>query len=82
MYSYLIRGATMVDGSGQPPFRADVAIEGERIAAIAPGSTGRQISRFRPMDSWLLRASSTSIPIRMPRSLSTLWRNKTIRGDR
>ncbi len=26
----------MVDGSGQPPFRADVAVEGERIAAIAP----------------------------------------------
>ncbi|MGA2959254.1 MAG: amidohydrolase family protein, partial [Thermodesulfobacteriota bacterium] len=40
MYSYLIREATVVDGSGQPPFRADVAVEGERIAAIAPRIDG------------------------------------------
>lgn len=40
MYSYLIREATVVNGSGQPPFRADVAIEGERIAAIAPRIDG------------------------------------------
>lgn len=46
MYSYLIREATVVDGSGQPAFRADVAIEGEQIAAVAPridGKTDRQI---------------------------------------
>ncbi len=46
MYSYLIREATVVDGEGQPPFRADVAIEGERIAAIAPrigGTADQQI---------------------------------------
>ena len=46
MYSFLIRQAKVVDGSGQPPFQADVAMEGERIAAIAPridGGTDRQI---------------------------------------
>jgi len=46
MYSFLIRQANVVDGSGQPPFQADVAMEGERIAAVAPQideETDRQI---------------------------------------
>ncbi len=30
----LIRGATVIDGAGGDPFRADVAITGERIAAV------------------------------------------------
>src|SRR5437762_553359 len=33
-YTLLFRGATVVDGAGSPRFRADVAIEAERIAAI------------------------------------------------
>ena len=33
----VIRGGTVVDGTGAPPERADVRIEGERIAAIGPG---------------------------------------------
>jgi len=33
-YDYLIRGAIVVDGSGAPPFQADVAIAGDRIAAV------------------------------------------------
>jgi N-acyl-D-aspartate/D-glutamate deacylase len=32
----LIRGATLVDGSGSPGQPADVAIEGDRIAAVEP----------------------------------------------
>ncbi len=40
MYSYLIRGATVVDGSGGPAYQGDVAVEGERIAAIGPGIDG------------------------------------------
>jgi N-acyl-D-aspartate/D-glutamate deacylase len=31
-----IRGGTVVDGTGAPPVRADVLIDGERIAAIGP----------------------------------------------
>lgn len=34
MYDLLIRDAQIIDGSGQPGYRADVAIRGERIAAI------------------------------------------------
>lgn len=33
-YDVLIRGARVVDGTGAPWFRADVAIAGERIAAV------------------------------------------------
>jgi N-acyl-D-amino-acid deacylase len=32
----LIEHALVYDGSGKPPFRADVRVEGDRIAAIAP----------------------------------------------
>jgi N-acyl-D-amino-acid deacylase len=32
--SYILRGGTVVDGTGAPRFRADVAISGDRIAAI------------------------------------------------
>src|SRR5579884_798104 len=34
MTDYIIRGGEVVDGSGRPRFRADVAISGDRIAAV------------------------------------------------
>lgn len=34
MYTYLIRGARVIDGSGSPAFSADVAVEAGRIAAV------------------------------------------------
>ena len=34
MTDYLIRNVMVVDGSGKPPFQADVAIENEKIAAV------------------------------------------------
>jgi N-acyl-D-aspartate/D-glutamate deacylase len=39
MHDLVIRGATVVDGLGHDPFRADIAVKGGRIAAI--GDVGR-----------------------------------------
>ena len=39
-WSLLIRGGSVVDGSGAPARAADVAVEGERIAAVAPALAG------------------------------------------
>ena len=33
-YDIVIRGGTIVDGSGAPRYQADIAIEGDRIASI------------------------------------------------
>ena len=38
MYETLIRGATIIDGSGAPAFAADVAIVNERISLHLAGS--------------------------------------------
>src|SRR5687768_18571576 len=34
MYDLVIRNGTVVDGTGLPKYRADVAVSGDRIAAI------------------------------------------------
>jgi N-acyl-D-amino-acid deacylase len=39
-WSLLIRGGSVIDGTGAPPRPADVAVAGDRIAAIAPGLSG------------------------------------------
>jgi N-acyl-D-amino-acid deacylase len=39
-WSLLIRGGTLVDGSGAPARAADVAVERDRIVAVGPGLTG------------------------------------------
>src|SRR6476661_2418032 len=36
MHDVVIRGGTVVDGTGAPPVAADIAIDGERITAVAP----------------------------------------------
>jgi N-acyl-D-amino-acid deacylase len=36
MYTFLIRGARVLDGSGQPEFQADVATAGDRIVDVGP----------------------------------------------
>src|SRR5260221_9455603 len=33
-YDVVIKNGTVVDGTGRPPYRADVAVQGERIAEI------------------------------------------------
>jgi dihydroorotase/N-acyl-D-amino-acid deacylase len=40
MYDLLFRQATVVDGTGAPPFAADVALAGGRIAALGPRLDG------------------------------------------
>ena len=45
-YSLIVRGGTIYDGSGGAPFTGDVAVAGDRIAAVAPhvaGSAVREI---------------------------------------
>jgi N-acyl-D-aspartate/D-glutamate deacylase len=43
MHDLVIRGGTIVDGSGAPRFTADVAVDGDLIAAIGPNlSPGKQ----------------------------------------
>src|ERR1041385_6125073 len=39
-YDLLIRGGTLIDGSGAPGARGDLAIAGGRIAALAPSLDG------------------------------------------
>src|ERR1041384_7734845 len=41
MWDLLLRGGQVVDGSGQPAFHADVAVDGDRIAEVAPGLNGQ-----------------------------------------
>lgn len=42
----LVHGGTVVDGTGRPAFRADVAIRGDRIVVVAPaGSTESPTAR-------------------------------------
>jgi N-acyl-D-amino-acid deacylase len=39
-WSLLVKNGWVIDGSGAPRYQADVAIEGDRIAAIGPGLAG------------------------------------------
>ena len=45
-YDVVIRGGTVYDGSGGAPYKADIAVRGDRIAAIAPHLEGRGASEI------------------------------------
>src|SRR4051812_12749617 len=38
MTDWILRGGTVIDGTGSPRFRGDVAIAGDRIVAVGPGT--------------------------------------------
>ncbi|WP_176722377.1 hypothetical protein [Candidatus Thiosymbion oneisti] len=47
-YDILIRGGTLIDGTGAPRRTADVAIRGERIAAVGD-LAGRAVLNMKSM---------------------------------
>ena len=46
MYDYLIKNGIVVDGTGQPGSKADVAVKGERIVRIAPVIDGEAAKTY------------------------------------
>ena len=44
-YDLLVTGGTVYDGLGNPGIRADVAVSGDRVVAIAPGIPTKKASR-------------------------------------
>ena len=61
MFDVIIRGGAVVDGTGAPARRADVAIKDDRIVEIGDIDGDARRSSTRPARSWL-PASSTSTP--------------------
>ena len=63
MYDIIIQNAVIIDGTGLPAYRADIAIKGDRIAAIGKlDAKAKQTIKARAVPSF--RASS--ILIRTP----------------
>ena len=52
MYDFVIRGASVIDGLGNPPLRADVGVIGARIAAV--GDLGRDAKQVIDADGLTL----------------------------
>lgn len=53
-FDVLIRGGTVVDGSGGARFRADVALRGDRIARIAPDIPAEQAVMVLDAEGWIV----------------------------
>ena len=50
-YDVVIRGGTIYDGSGSPPFVGDVAIRGDSIAAVAPSDGAERLAAKLELDA-------------------------------
>ena len=46
MYDYLIKNGLVVDGSGKPAVKADVAVKGDKVARIAPDIQEPALPRY------------------------------------
>jgi hypothetical protein len=70
MHDLVIRGATLVDGLGHDPIRADVAVRDGRIAAI--GEVGKDAPEIVDAGGLaMMPGSSTCTRITTPRSPGT-----------
>src|SRR3989304_5242710 len=54
MFDLVIAGATIVDGSGSPPVAGDIALRGDRIAAVGtvPATGARRVIRAQGLVAW------------------------------
>src|SRR5215472_6532609 len=48
---FVIRGGTVVDGTGRPGFEADVAVTGDRITAVGPDAASSAGPATRELDA-------------------------------
>lgn len=51
---WLIRGGTVIDGTGAPGRRADVALTGDRITTVAPDLPADQATRVVDATGWMV----------------------------
>ena len=58
MHDVVIRGGTIVDGTGAPAFTGDVALDGDRIAQVG----GKAGPAKRPRGAWSSSRISASRP--------------------
>lgn len=65
-YQYLFKNVTVIDGSGGPQYRADVAVKDDRIAAIAPAIEADAEVVIDGRERVLSRGLSTCIPMMIP----------------
>ncbi len=63
MYSVLIRGGRILDGTGNPYFRGDIAVEGDTIVAIGKVPRGAKEEAQVVIDAQDLIASPGFIDI-------------------
>ena len=65
---WLIKNVTVIDGSGGPEFRGDVAITGDRIVDIAPALnvTAQQVidGEGRVLSGWKMRHAGLPARVR------------------
>ena len=74
VYDLLISEGTVIDGTGRPGFRADIAITGDRIAAIEPKLSHKDARRLSTLVAKVcVRASSTITLTMMHRCYGTHW---------